>query len=98
MARTCLGGLTLLLALTLSVRGVAVSSSAHMPRPAMVQAMVRFLAAASETPDVRERQEVAGLARASAPASPITLRSDADRHEDAALLRERLNLPPPARA
>lgn len=98
MARTCLGGLTLLLALTLSVRGVAVSSSNQMPRPAVVQAVVRFLAAASETPDVRERRDVAGLARASAPAKLVALPADADGHEDAALLREHLNLPPPTRA
>lgn len=98
MARSCLGGLTLLLALTLSVRGVAGPSSAPVHRPAVVQAVVRFLASVSETPDVRERRDLTTFGRASAHARSAGRPIDADGHTDGALLRERLNLPPPARA
>lgn len=97
VARTCLGGLTLLLALTLSVRSAAVTPGSATHRPAMVHAVTRFfVGVVTETLDTRPQTGTIATARALEPGPvlrPVTI--DA-RRPDPGLRLELLNLPPPA--
>jgi hypothetical protein len=99
VARTCLGGLTLLLALTLSVRAVAISTGVPAHRPAVVEAVARFFAATvSETPDHREPGSAVQTARISTPRGPGVATRDRSACPASVVRVALMNLPPPARA
>lgn len=98
--RTSLGGWTLLLALTLTVHAAAVSSVTPLHRPAVVEAVARFLASAHTDQATRDDRSFARSPSGSliefADRPVVTSSSFLD--PNSALLLERLNLPPPVLA
>jgi len=92
------GGWTLLLALTLSVQAAAVSSAMPHQRPAMVDAVVRFLAQVAHESHARDDRRVVETPTSATTANncgPIA--TTCQGFEACSILIELLNLPPPAR-
>ncbi len=96
LARPCLGGFTLLLALTLSVQAAAITSAAPIHRPMVVQAVARLIASvSSEAPTVRTGGVVFSSFDEAPRSLAIAVPVDGALVTSAMLRAELLNLPPP---
>ncbi len=96
LTRPCLGGFTLLLALTLSVQAAAITSAAPIHRPMVVHAVARLIASASsEAPTHRTGSVVFSSFGESARSLAIVVPVDCALVASAMLRAELLNLPPP---
>lgn len=96
MARPCLGGFTLLLALTLSVQAAAITSAAPIHRPLVVQAVARLIASASsEAPALRTGGVLVSALGEGPRSIAIKLPVDGGAVTGVMLRAELLNLPPP---
>jgi hypothetical protein len=96
LARPCLGGFTLLLALTLSVQAAAITSAAPIHRPLVVHAVARLIASAtSDAPASRTGTVLVSPRCDGSRTIAIQLPVDGAVVAGVLLRAELLNLPPP---